>query len=101
MSEDEEKYVAEINELTTAIITTYVRYINKHRDMDNGSVMTAIAFFVATIVDALSFGEDDPPQAEVLSILTDTVTGMLERPGAIRSYMKAILLSVKAEELRQ
>jgi hypothetical protein len=101
MSEDKEKHMTEINELVTAIVTTYVRHINKHRDMDNASVVAATAFFMATIVDALSFEEGDPPQTEVLAILTGVVTAMLEHPDTIRSHMKTILLSVMAEELRQ
>jgi hypothetical protein len=101
MSEDKEKIVGDIDSLAEAIITAYVKYINEHRDTDNASVMTAISLLVAIIVDTFSFEEGDLSQEEALSIIADTVMKMLKHPEIIRDYMKALLMSVVMEGLRQ
>lgn len=101
MSEDKEKIVSGIDELAKTIITAYVQFANEHRDVSDATVVTAIALFVAITVDTLSFGEDDPSQAEVMSLITDTAMEMLKQPDIIRDYMKTIFISVVGEELSQ
>jgi hypothetical protein len=101
MSEDKEKIVSGIDELAKAIITAYVQFANEHRDVNDATVVTAIALFVAITVDTLSFGEDDPSQADVMSLISDAAMEMLKHPDTIRDYMKTILMSVVGEELRQ
>jgi hypothetical protein len=99
MSEDREKIVGDIEGLARATVTAYVRYINEHRDLDNVKVLTASAFYLATIVDTLSFGEDDPSQEEVLTLIAETTMIMLKDTSAIRQYMGTILKSVVGEEI--
>jgi transketolase len=101
MSEDKEKIASSIDGLAKAIITAYVQFVNEHRDMDNASVVTAISLLVAITADSLTFGEDDPQQADVMSLISDIAMEMLEHPDVIRDYMKTILMSVMSEELRQ
>jgi hypothetical protein len=94
MSEDREKIVGDIEGLARAIVTAYVRYINKHREMDNASVITASAFYLAIVVDSLSFEKDDPPQSETIALVIDATIEMLRDTTPIRGYMAAILKSV-------
>jgi hypothetical protein len=101
MSEDKEKIAGDIDGLAKTILTAYVQFVNEHRDIDNASVVTAISLLVAITVDTLSFGEDDPSQADVMSLISDAAMEMLKHPDTIRDYMKTILMSVVGEELRQ
>jgi hypothetical protein len=94
MSEDREKIVGDIEGLARAITTAYVRYLNKHREMDSASVITASAFYLAIVVDSLTFDEDDPPQSETIALVIDATMGMLRDTTPIRGYMAAILKSV-------
>jgi nanoRNase/pAp phosphatase (c-di-AMP/oligoRNAs hydrolase) len=94
MSEDREKIVGDIEGLARATITAYVKYIDKHREMDNASVITASALYLAIVVDALSFEEDDPPQSETITLIIDATMGMLRDTTPIRGYMRDILKSV-------
>jgi hypothetical protein len=94
MSEDKEKIVGNIEGLARAIITAYVRYAKKHKDTDNASVITASALYLAIVVDSLTFGEDDPPQSEVMALIIDATTEMLRDKTPIRGYMRDILMSV-------
>jgi hypothetical protein len=50
-------------------------------------VLTASAFYLAVIVDALSFDEGDPSQEEVMALIADTAMTMLKDPRIIREYM--------------
>jgi predicted GTPase len=94
MSEDKEKIVGNIEGLARAIVTAYVRYLNKHREMDSASVITASAFYLAIVVDSLSFEEDDPPQSETIALVIDATIEMLRDTTPIRGYMRDILKSV-------
>jgi hypothetical protein len=92
-----EKIAHEIEGLATAVITAYVKHINEHQDLDNMQVLTASAFYLAVIVDALSFGEDDPSQEEMMALIADTAMTMLKDTRVIREYMGTILKSVTEE----
>lgn len=101
MSESKEKIVDEITDLSTEIITAYIRYVSNHRQIDNASVLTASAFFVSVIVDALSFGEDDPSEKEIMLTLVDAAMKMLESKAHIRHFTGDILRGILEEETRQ
>jgi uncharacterized membrane protein len=92
-----EKITSDIEGLTTAVVTAYMKYINEHRGMGNVRVLTASAFYLAVIVDALTFDEGDPSQEEVMTLIVDTAMTMLKDPRIIRQYMGAILKSVLEE----
>jgi hypothetical protein len=101
MSEDKEKIVDGITDLSTEVITAYIRYVSNHRQIDSASVLTASAFFVSVIVDTLSFGEDDPPEKEIMATLVDAATRMLESKAQIRRFTGDILKTVLEEEMPQ
>jgi hypothetical protein len=88
---------SDIQGMATAVITAYAKYISEHREIKNVSVLTASAFYLAAIVDVLSFGEDDPSQEETLTLIADATTMMLKHIGVIRRHMAAILKSVMEE----
>jgi hypothetical protein len=101
MSEHRDKIANRIRGLAAAITTGYMKYISEHRDMDSASVVTATALFVAAIVDSLSFCDDDPSQEEIMALIAEAATRMLEDTDTIRDYMGAIFKAVMAEEPRQ
>jgi hypothetical protein len=87
-----------IQELSTAIITGYMKYISEHRDMDSASVVTATALFVAVIVDSLTFQEDDPSHEEAMALIAEAAMKMLMEPDTIRDYVKVIFTAVMEEQ---
>jgi hypothetical protein len=91
------KVTSDILGMATAVITAYVKYINEHREMDNISVVTASAWYLAAVVDALSLNEDNPPQKEVMTLVADAAMIMLKDASTVREHMTTILKSVVGE----
>jgi undecaprenyl pyrophosphate phosphatase UppP len=97
MSKDREQIVDGISGLATTIVAAYMRYVSEHRQIDNPSVLTAAAMFAAIIVDTLSFGEDDPSEEEMLTLLIDTTKAMLASKAEVRRFSGMILHTVLME----
>jgi hypothetical protein len=91
------KVTRDIEGMATAVITAYVKYINEHREMDNLSVVTASAWYLAAVVDALSLNENDLSQKEVVTLIADAAMIMLEDASTVREHMATILKSVVGE----
>jgi uncharacterized lipoprotein YajG len=81
-------------ELTTTLLTAYIKHVNTHRHTSNAAVVTAISTLNAAVVDVLTHKSDDRLAESVLTIIKDTSMTALSDRRALRMLLGSVAREV-------
>jgi hypothetical protein len=81
-------------ELTTTLLTAYLKHVNTHRHTSNAAVVTAISTLNAVMADVITHQGSDATAEGVLTIIKDTSMTALSDRSALRMLLGSVVREV-------